>query len=780
MFKAVLTFALCGASLFSQTFSFPPNGGTGGGSGGGAGGGVSVASAAYTVGTWFVYPGGGAPASSTEASVQGIAVSAGNVSNFGATVSVAPGAGNSLVFTWRKNGADQTVTCTISGASAKTCTDATHSFAVVANDLIDIKMVVAGATFTGVIGMSWSMPGPAGATGPAGPAPAGTGIVKSTSGVAGLAVAGVDYTSPAGTETMTNKTVDGVSPGTMAFVDPTSSIQTQLNTKAPSANPTITGHPTIEGVTSTGATGTGKFVYDTAPTIAGMTVTGTMNAFILTLTGALTTNITGLTQCLHVNSSGIVSGTGVDCGAGGGGGGGVADPGANGLMKRTALNVTAAATPGTDYEIPTNKDVNGGYVGRASDGSAVIPGGVDTSAGGTLPLLLRGLHVAASAVTAPATNNSIFFYDSANSDHASRKDSLNVVHDLEAAGGGGGSSGWIAAPTPTFSPVAGTYTSTQNVTVTCAAGTPYYSTDGATVVAYSAPISISVTTALLGRCFNTGYDPGVVASGSYTITVAAYSGPGDITAAIAFWGLRAYSLAKIGVRIANICNAADANCADIVSLSNGNFDVATANASPLFCSSTGAPCTVKTLYDQTGNMTNCSGSPCDSVQATIANRPALTISGSKAFMTTKSSPTTAIASPAYSLLLEPASLMAVAKRTSGSVETNLLVFGTSFTNMDFGTTGLISLYDGGPPMTATASENTTHSLIGVLDGASSAIIVDGTVTTGTTGGIGGSGAVYLGGGGASDGTLLEAGIWGSSLLSSASALSANQHSYWGF
>ena len=33
------------------------------------------------------------------------------------------------------------------------------------------------------------------------------------------------------------------------------------------ASPTITGHPTIEGVTSTGATGTGKFVFDTSPTL---------------------------------------------------------------------------------------------------------------------------------------------------------------------------------------------------------------------------------------------------------------------------------------------------------------------------------------------------------------------------------------------------------------------------------------------------------------------------------------------------------------------------------
>lgn len=36
-----------------------------------------------------------------------------------------------------------------------------------------------------------------------------------------------------------------------------------------SAAPTLTGHPTIEGVTSTGATGTGNFVFSAAPTITG-------------------------------------------------------------------------------------------------------------------------------------------------------------------------------------------------------------------------------------------------------------------------------------------------------------------------------------------------------------------------------------------------------------------------------------------------------------------------------------------------------------------------------
>ena len=40
--------------------------------------------------------------------------------------------------------------------------------------------------------------------------------------------------------------------------------------------PTFSGHPTIEGVTSTGATGTGKLVFDNAPTFSGTVTTSTL------------------------------------------------------------------------------------------------------------------------------------------------------------------------------------------------------------------------------------------------------------------------------------------------------------------------------------------------------------------------------------------------------------------------------------------------------------------------------------------------------------------------
>jgi hypothetical protein len=56
-----------------------------------------------------------------------------------------------------------------------------------------------------------------------------------------------------GTQTLTNKTVDGVTPTVFGYVDPTSSIQTQLNAKAPSST-AITGTPTNHGV-AVGGTG---------------------------------------------------------------------------------------------------------------------------------------------------------------------------------------------------------------------------------------------------------------------------------------------------------------------------------------------------------------------------------------------------------------------------------------------------------------------------------------------------------------------------------------------
>jgi len=81
------------------------------------------------------------------------------------------------------------------------------------------------------------------------------------------------------------------------------------------ASPTITGHPTIEGVTSTGATGTGKLVFDAAPTITGhptiegVTSTGAtgLGRFVFDASPALTGSPTAPTATTGDNTTKIAT-----------------------------------------------------------------------------------------------------------------------------------------------------------------------------------------------------------------------------------------------------------------------------------------------------------------------------------------------------------------------------------------------------------------------------------------------------------------------------------------
>ena len=123
--------------------------------------------------------------------------------------------------------------------------------------------------------------------------------------------------------------VAGVSDTEIGYLDGvTSAIQTQIDSKAPSASPTITGHATIEGVTATGATGTGKFVFDNSPTLITPTlgvatatsINGTSipsSATLLTSGGALGTPSSGtLTNATGLPISGLTSSTTTALGVG--------------------------------------------------------------------------------------------------------------------------------------------------------------------------------------------------------------------------------------------------------------------------------------------------------------------------------------------------------------------------------------------------------------------------------------------------------------------------------
>lgn len=119
----------------------------------------------------------------------------------------------------------------------------------------------------------------------------------------------------------------------------TTSITSQTGTGTTfvtSVSPTITGHPTIEGITSTGATGTGNFVFSGSPTLTSPAL-GTPSS-------GVATNLTG-------TASGLTAGTVSTI---------------NGLIAQgTNITITGSGTSGSPYSISSS----------GSGGGSVSPGG---------------------------------------------------------------------------------------------------------------------------------------------------------------------------------------------------------------------------------------------------------------------------------------------------------------------------------------------------------------------------------------------------------------------
>lgn len=118
----------------------------GGGGGSSNGNNITVYSdngLTLTAGTRYASIGGGGVPSATEADVGVAAPSATTMLNLQVNLSVAPGTGQTLAVTLRKNGADTALTCTISN-SAVTGQDLTHTVSIAQNDVIDWKIVTTG------------------------------------------------------------------------------------------------------------------------------------------------------------------------------------------------------------------------------------------------------------------------------------------------------------------------------------------------------------------------------------------------------------------------------------------------------------------------------------------------------------------------------------------------------------------------------------------------------------------------------------------------------------
>jgi hypothetical protein len=271
----------------------------------------------------------------------------------------------------------------------------------------------------------------------------------------------------------------------------------------------------------------------------------------------------------------------------------------------------------------------------------------------------------------------------------------------------------------------------------------------------------------------------------------AYTGPGDvataqgISQALVWWGLQAYSAAKAGTKAANICNAGDANCADVNSLANGNFDVATAQGAPLNCGGAGGTCTIKTLYDQTGAL-SCFSTPCDVTQATIASRPTLV------FNCSSTNPCMACGGAAllqgsggFPSTNQPFTYSLIVKRTggSGSFTTAMEISGGGNDLLQFANSANTMRMFGGASLSATVSDNSFHGIQAVWNSTSSDLNVDGTSNTGNAG----TGSIVTfwqlcsDGANAMTGNLEEAGVWGIAFSgTNSSAINTNQHSRFGF
>jgi hypothetical protein len=81
---------------------------------------------------------------------------AGTLSSFRASISAAPGSGNSWIFTVRVNGYSTTLTCTITnGAPNTTCKDDVHSVTISASDLVSVS--ASPQSGPGSARISWTM-----------------------------------------------------------------------------------------------------------------------------------------------------------------------------------------------------------------------------------------------------------------------------------------------------------------------------------------------------------------------------------------------------------------------------------------------------------------------------------------------------------------------------------------------------------------------------------------------------------------------------------------------
>jgi hypothetical protein len=217
------------------------------------------------------------------------------------------------------------------------------------------------------------------------------------------------------------------------------------------------------------------------------------------------------------------------------------------------------------------------------------------------------------------------------------------------------------------------------------------------------------------------------------VTMAAYTGPGDIVSGAMFWyGLRGYTAAySTGSNPAvDLVDQSGANQITINILSDGTLDVASISAWQTAHSVTTTK--LKTLYDQSGftgqNLT----------QSTVANMPELRLSqiGSLPSIWSPGFPTALYlnATLNQSSPISPFSIAGVGSNAAdGNDVYTLWEDVTDFFLLEEDGSIKYNMFGGATLVTSSTVDSNVHAVQAVFNGTSSVIRVDATETTGDAG-----------------------------------------------
>jgi hypothetical protein len=295
---------------------------------------------------------------------------------------------------------------------------------------------------------------------------------------------------------------------------------------------------------------------------------------------------------------------------------------------------------------------------------------------------------------------------------------------------------------------------------------------------------------------------GVSAPGINANPPSNYQGPGDIVAAGAWYGLRAYNnvLANAGATttpVIDVRGATTATSCTIFLLGNGtgNLDLTTAGSGSVgnqcllgattFCTVTNTSCTVSKIYDQSSGLL-CTTS-CPLSQGTTGAQPTLTFNCINTSLPclTGAGGQGLINSSFSSSIGTPNTQASVASRTGAFTSTGAIT-STAGAQFRFTTsTNTVQIVTTGATLNATAADSAAHAFMAVTfaSGTNSVIYVDNTATSGnlTTAGSNKILAIMMNyvGGENMTGYWMEGGLWETNLTSgNASSMCHNQFTYW--